>query len=72
VVDLLASKAPSSNAFAMAFGGGVDIPVGHAVSIRPAEIDYLLTNFSNRFNNSNQNNFRYSAGINFSLGSKSQ
>jgi hypothetical protein len=38
----------------MAFGGGVDIPLGHAVSIRPAEIDHLLTNFSNRFNNSNQ------------------
>jgi hypothetical protein len=66
------SASPSSNAFAMAFGGGIDIPVGHVVSIRPAEIDYLLTNFSNRFNNSNQNNFRYSGGINFNLGGHSQ
>jgi hypothetical protein len=66
------SGAPSSNAFAMAFGGGIDIPVGHVVSIRPAEVDYLLTNFSNRFNNSNQNNFRYSGGINFNLGGQSQ
>jgi hypothetical protein len=66
------SRAPSSNAFAMAFGGGIDIPVGHVVSIRPAGVDYLFTNFSNRFNNSNQNNFRYTAGINFNLGSQSK
>jgi len=64
------SKAPSGNAFALAFGGGIDIPVGKTISIRPAEIDYLLTDFTNRFNNSNQNNFRYSAGINFSFGGR--
>jgi hypothetical protein len=62
------SGAPSGNGFAMAFGGGVDIPIGKAISFRPAEIDYLLTDFSNQFNNSNQNNFRYSAGINFNFG----
>jgi hypothetical protein len=66
------SKAPSNNTFAMAFGGGIDIPIGHAVSIRPVGVDYLYTNFNNRFNNSNQNNFRYSAGINFNLGSGGQ
>src|SRR5215469_1521979 len=59
------SAIPSSNAFAMVFGEGIDIPVGRVVPIRPARVDYLLTDFSNRFNNSNQNNFRYSAGINF-------
>jgi len=61
------SKAPSNNTFAMAFGGGVDIPIGHVVAIRPAEIDYLYTNFNNQFNGSNQNNFRYSGGIVFNL-----
>ena len=61
------STAPANNAFAMAFGGGVDIPIGHVVAIRPAEVDYLYTNFTNRFNNSNQNNFRYSGGIVFNL-----
>ena len=66
------SRAPSPNAFAFAVGGGIDIPVGHIVSIRPAGVDYLLTNFSNRFNNSNQNNFRYTAGVNFNLGSHSK
>lgn len=62
------SKAPAGNAFAMAFGGGLDIPVSRTISIRPAEIDYFLTDFTNQFNNSNQNNFRYSAGINVSFG----
>jgi hypothetical protein len=62
------SGAPADDAFAMAFGGGVDIPVGHVVSIRPAEIDWLLTRFTNQFANSNQNNFRYSAGVVFSFG----
>ena len=59
---------PAEDAFAMAFGGGVDIPIGKMVSFRPAEIDYLLTRFTNQFANSNQNNFRYSAGLVFSLG----
>ena len=66
------STAPANNAFAMAFGGGVDIPIGHVVAIRPAEIDYLYTNFTNQFNNSNQNNFRYSGGIVFNLGGRSK
>ena len=62
------SKSPSGNAFAMAVGGGLDIPITSLVSIRPAEIDYLLTDFNNRFNQSNQNNFRYSGGITFTFG----
>jgi outer membrane protein with beta-barrel domain len=62
------SKAPSGDAFAMAFGGGVDIPINRTISIRPGEVDYLLTRFSNPFTNGNQNNFRYSAGIIFSFG----
>jgi Outer membrane protein beta-barrel domain len=66
------SRAPSNDAFSMAFGGGIDIPLGHKVSIRPAGLDYLYTDFTNRFNNSNQNNFRYTAGINFNLGGRGQ
>jgi hypothetical protein len=62
------SKTPAADAFAMAFGGGVDIPLHRNVSIRPAEIDYLLTRFVNPFTGTNnQNNFRYSAGIVFTL-----
>src|SRR5262249_49093298 len=61
-------QSPADDAFAMAFGGGVDIPLNHTISFRPAEIDYLLTRFTNPFANSNQNNFRYSAGLVFSFG----
>jgi hypothetical protein len=62
------SAKPSQNAFGMAFGGGLDIPVGHVVGIRVAQVDYLMTRFSNRFATNNQNNFRYSAGIVFNFG----
>jgi len=63
------SKKPAADAFAMAFGGGIDIPIHRHVSIRPAELDYLLTRFDNPFTgHKNQNNFRYSAGLVFTLG----
>jgi Outer membrane protein beta-barrel domain len=65
------SKSPAGDAFALAFGGGVDIPINKVVSIRPAEIDYLYTRFTNQFTNAGQNNFRYSAGVNFSFGNTS-
>ena len=63
------SKAPAAEAFAMDFGGGVDIPLGKHFAFRPAQVDYLLTRFSNPFTGANnQNNFRYSAGVLFSFG----
>jgi Outer membrane protein beta-barrel domain len=63
------TKAPTAEAFAMSFGGGVDIPINHRVSFRPAEVSYLLTRFSNPLTKTNnQNNFRYLVGINFNLG----
>jgi outer membrane protein with beta-barrel domain len=59
---------PASDAFALAFGGGVDIPINHIVTFRPAEVDYLLTRFSNPFSGTNnQNNFRYLVGVLFTL-----
>jgi hypothetical protein len=63
-----AGARPSSNAFALAFGGGIDIPVNHSgsISFRPAEIDYMYTYFN--INNSGGNsNFRYQAGIVFNF-----
>jgi outer membrane protein with beta-barrel domain len=63
------SKAPAADAFAMEFGGGVDIPINKWISFRPAEIDYLMTRFTNPISGtSNQNNFRYSVGLTFNLG----
>jgi hypothetical protein len=58
--------APSNNAFAMAVGGGVDIRLNKRISLRPLEVDYLLTRFGSSFipgGNHNQNNFRYQAGL---------
>jgi len=63
------TKAPTAEAFAMSVGGGVDIPINKVVSFRPAEFNYLLTRFSNPLSGANnQNNFRYSVGVNFNLG----
>jgi hypothetical protein len=65
------SKSPTADAFAMAFGGGVDIPLNKIISIRPAEFDYFLTRFDNPFTGTaNQNNFRYSGGIVLTFGNR--
>jgi hypothetical protein len=62
------TKAPTAEAFAMEFGGGVDIPINKKISFRPAQIDYLLTRFSNPFTKTNnQNNLHFSAAIVFTL-----
>ncbi len=59
---------PSSDAFAMVAGGGIDIPITKTIAIRPAGIDYLLTRFNNPLTGTNnQNNFRYTAGVVFNL-----
>jgi hypothetical protein len=62
-------QAPSGNAFAFDIGGGVDIPLGHHFEVRPVEFDYLMTDFQNRFTGGVQNNWRYLAGVNLTLGS---
>lgn len=56
---------PSNNAFDFIIGGGLDIPVGHHLSIRPAQFDFVLTRFGNDFTkgNQNQSNFRYNGGV---------
>src|SRR5215831_1165207 len=69
----LANGHGNNNAFAMEFGGGLDIAVSKHVQIRPVEVDYLYTNFSSNhvahIANS-QNSFKYFAGVNFTLGGK--
>jgi hypothetical protein len=62
------STPPGSNAFAVDVGGGLDVPVNKFVAVRPIDISYLITGFSNPFtNNSLQHNVRYAAGIVFTL-----
>lgn len=56
----------SNNSFAMALGGGLDVNVSRHLSLRPLQLDYLLTHF-NEFGNGaqNQNNLRVSTGVVF-------
>jgi hypothetical protein len=45
--------------------------LNHTLSIRPFQMDYLLSRFGNSIipgGDHNQNNFRYSAGINLTFG----
>src|SRR4051794_29883418 len=61
----------SSHAFAMAFGGGIDIGLSRHFAIRAAQVDYIRTNFNTLDSltglttgtSTNQNNFRYSGGV---------
>jgi len=62
----------TSNAFAMAAGGGIDVKLTQHVALRLIQADYLMTRFSTNFNSdtgstsaATQNNFRIGAGIQF-------
>jgi len=59
--DAGACFATSNTAFALAFGGGLDVNVGHNVGVRVGQFDYLMTKFAS----DTQNDFRFSAGIVF-------
>jgi opacity protein-like surface antigen len=48
-------------AFAMGFGGGLDIRAGSHIDIRAAEVDYIPVFFSNH----REDNIRFSAGVKF-------
>jgi len=61
----------SSHAFAMAFGGGIDIGLSRHFAIRAAQVDFIRTNFNTLDSltglttgtSTSQNNFRYSGGV---------
>jgi hypothetical protein len=57
------------NAFAIAIGGGLDVPLRSHFTIRVVEADYLVTRFANGSGSSaTQNSFRVSAGLVFRFG----
>jgi hypothetical protein len=62
----------AQNNFAAMIGGGVDFQINDHLSVKPLEVDYLMTQLPNSFSNVNeaQNNLRYSAGVVFRFGSK--
>ncbi len=49
----------SANAFASAFGGGIDLKAAPHISIRLIQVDYFMTHFGNF----SQNKYRFSTGI---------
>ena len=56
----------SNNSFAMAIGGGVDFKVSHRLSVRPLQVDYLMTRFNELgLGAQSQNNLRVSTGVVF-------
>jgi hypothetical protein len=60
------AAAGTQHPFTMALGGGLDWHLNKNFSIRPIEIDYILTRYTNPFSSTNnQNSFRYSAGVVF-------
>jgi len=56
--------AGAQNAFAMTVGGGADYRLTHRFSVRPFQVEYLLTRFPEvTAGNQTQNNLRVSAGF---------
>jgi peptidoglycan-associated lipoprotein len=74
IIGGISTGITSANAFAMAFGGGIDIGLTRHLGIRAVQVDYLRTQFnatdalttglSSSLGN-RQNSFRYSTGIVF-------
>jgi len=63
------SRQSAQHPFTMAFGGGFDVVASKHVTLRLAELDYLLTRYTNPFTQTNnQNNFRYQGGVVFTFG----
>jgi opacity protein-like surface antigen len=56
----------SANAFAMAFGGGVDVNLNNHFAIRPIQFDYVRTRFGGVW----QNNLRFSTGVVVHIGKR--
>jgi opacity protein-like surface antigen len=54
----------STNAFAMAAGGGADVTLTRRISLRAIQVDYLYTHFGG----ASQNNVRIQSGIVYRIG----
>jgi hypothetical protein len=71
--DAVSARLVSSRrSFAMLTGGGLDIKVGKHMQLRPFEFDYYLTQPESLITGQerNRNNWRYSAGVNFTFGAQ--
>jgi opacity protein-like surface antigen len=66
--DGIGVSGPQNN-FAMTAGGGVDFKVSANISVRPVQLEYLMTRLPNGLNN-REDNVRIGAGITLDLGRK--
>jgi hypothetical protein len=66
--DGIGVSGPQNN-FAMAAGSGIDFKISPYVSVRPIQIEYLMTRLPNGLNN-REDNLRLGAGIILHLGRK--
>jgi outer membrane protein with beta-barrel domain len=62
----------NQNAFAAAFGGGLDVALTNHIALKPIQVEYLMTQLPGQTESTNniQNNLRYSAGLVFRFGAK--
>jgi outer membrane immunogenic protein len=61
----------SQNAFATAAGGGLDYNLTKRISIKPIQVEYVMTQIdSTRGFGSHQNDVRYSGGVVFKFGDR--
>jgi opacity protein-like surface antigen len=61
----------TQNAFALASGGGLDYHLTKHISIKPIQVEYVMTQIdSTKGFDSHQNDVRYSAGAVFRLGQR--
>jgi len=62
--DVSGTLTGNQNAFAMTVGGGVDYKINNRFSVRPLQVEYLLTRFTQgTTSNQTENNLRASAGV---------
>uniref|UniRef100_Q01UB9 Outer membrane protein beta-barrel domain-containing protein n=1 Tax=Solibacter usitatus (strain Ellin6076) TaxID=234267 RepID=Q01UB9_SOLUE len=71
-VPISARLVAARTGFAMFAGGGLDIKINKHMSFRPIGADYYLVRLPAFItgNDTNHNNFRYSAGVNFLFGAQ--
>jgi hypothetical protein len=60
----------TQDAFATAAGGGLDVNVNKHISIKPIQVEYVMTQFdgSTKSFGNHQNDIRYSGGVVFKFG----
>ena len=61
----------SQHPFTQALGGGLDVSLNKHFALRLAQMDWVLTRYTNPINDTNnQHSFRYLGGVVFTLGAE--